>query len=249
MTPGVAAALLLLASPIGVAAGRPPFSLGEQIVFRVSYPHLLAGRASVRVEAGGGEGAPLRFVEEARSQGFLVWLFHFRVDDRTVAEWDPAAGCSLGTEKHLHEGRAVRDQVVRIDPVAGIANLRDPKIATTSFDVEPCVLDVLSALFVARLSGVAENGLTLPVFDNGKSYRLEVRFLGREALDLPPPLGPKTPTVIVEPQLLEGTGLFVKEGRLRIWLTDDARRVPVRMVSRVPVGAISADLESYKAGR
>jgi hypothetical protein len=53
--------------------------------------------------------------------------------------------------------------------------------------------------------------------------------------------------VIVEPQLAEGTGLFVKEknAKLRIWLTDDARRIPVRMRSKVAVGSVSADLEEY----
>jgi hypothetical protein len=101
---------------------------------------------------------------------------------------------------------------------------------------------------VARLRGVPDGGeLTLPVFDNGKSYRLAVRFLGRESLDLPPPFGRKTPTLVVEPLLLEGTGLFVKEGRLKIWLSDDARRVPVRMRSKVAIGSVSAELERYEA--
>jgi hypothetical protein len=40
----------------------------------------------------------------------------------------------------------------------------------------------------------------------------------------------------------------VKKGQLRIWLTDDARRIPVRLRSRAPVGAVSADLESYETG-
>ena len=136
--------------------------------------------------------------------------------------------------------------------LAGPTNVvagESPFSAGERIDLEPCVLDILSALFVARLRGVAENGLTLPVFDNGKRYRLEVLFLGRETLDLPPPLGRKVPTVIIEPQLLDGTGPFMREGRLKIWLTDDARRIPVRMLSRVPVGAISADLESYEPGR
>ena len=77
---------------------------------------------------------------------------------------------------------------------------------------------------------------------------LEVRFVGRERLDLPKPLGKKVPTVIVEPVLAEGTGLFVKEGRLKVWLTDDARRIPVRMRAKVAIGSVSADLESYTPG-
>lgn len=231
-----------------VPAAELPFGPGEQVRFRITYAHLLAGRATLRVEEGGGEGRPrLRFVTTARSQGFFAWLLRFRVEDRTMADWDPASGCSLGIEKHLREGRAQRDQRVVIDPDTGIATVEDPKIAQKVFTLEPCVLDVLSAFFVTRLRGVAEGEtLTLPVFDNGKPYRLGTRFVGRDRLDLPPPLGKKVATVVLEPQLLEGTGLFVKKGRLRIWLTDDARRIPVRLRSKVAIGSVSADLESYE---
>jgi hypothetical protein len=138
---------------------------------------------------------------------------------------------------------------VRIDPASGQAEVEDAKITEKRFQLEPCTLDVLSALYVARIRGVPETGrLELPVFDNGKRYTLGVRLLGRERLDLPPPFGKKTPTLVVEPLLLEGTGLFVKEGRLKIWLSDDARRVPVRMRSKVAIGSVSADLEAYEAG-
>jgi hypothetical protein len=219
---------------------------------RISYAHIRAGTAELRVEAA-PELRPgaLRFVAEARSQGFFAWLFRFRVNDRTVAAWDGASGCSLSIEKHLREGRAQRDQRVWFDPESGVARVEDAKLKESRFELAACTLDVLSALFVARVRGVPESGaLELPVFDNGKRYTLGVRFVGREALDLPPPFGRRTPSRVVEPQLLEGTGLFVKEkeARLRIWLTDDARRVPVRMKSKVAVGSVAADLESYEPG-
>ena len=239
------AATLLLAA---VASPPSAFGPGERLGMRISYAHMLGGRAQLAVEAD--EGRPSwRFVATARSEGFFAWLFRFRVDDRTVAEWDPATGCSLGIEKHLREGKAERDQKVVIDPATGRAEVEDKKVAQKVFELQPCVLDVLSAFFVARVRGVPEKEpLRLPVFDNGKSYVLEVRFVGRERLDLPKPLGKKVPTVIVEPVLAEGTGLFVKEGRLKIWLTDDARRIPVRMRAKVAIGSVSADLESYTPG-
>ena len=240
-----AVALALVAS---AAAAPLPFGPGERLTMRITYAKMLGGRAHLSVEPGEG-GPTFRFVVTAKSQGFFAWLFRFRVDDHTVAEWDPATTCSLGIEKHLREGRATRDQKVVIDPVSGRTEVLDHKIAQTTFELEPCVLDVLSAFFVTRVRGVPEKeALRLPVFDNGKNYVLEVRFVGRERLNLPKPLGKQVPTVIVEPVLAEGTGLFVKEGRLKIWLTDDARRVPVRMRSKVAIGSVSADLEKYEAG-
>ena len=243
------AALALLPGDPGDArrAGPLPFGPGERAVFRISYAHLLAGRATISVLPGSPDTpGSLRFIAEARSQGFFAWLLRYRVEDRTVAAWEVASSCSLGIEKHLREGRASRDQVIRFDRTRGLALVDDPKIPATRFEVGGCVLDVLSALYVARIRGVPETSeLVLPVFDNGKRYSLGVRFLGRERLDLPAPLGPRVPTVVVEPQLLEGTGLFVKEGRLKVWLTDDGRRIPVRMQSKVAVGSVSADLETY----
>jgi hypothetical protein len=229
---------LLLQAPL-------PFGPGERIVFKISYAHLRGGRATVSVE--GEPASPvLRFIAEAKSEGFFAWLFRFKVEDRTVARFDPGNGCSLGIEKHLREGRAARDQVVVIDPATGVATVQDKKVKQDRFELEPCILDVLSALYAARIKGIPEKEpLMLPVFDNGKRYVLRVRFLKRDRLDLPPPLGKDVPTVVVEPQLAEGSGLFVKEGRLILWLTDDARRIPVRMKSRVAIGSVGADLEAY----
>lgn len=236
-------AILLAAPP---SAAVLPFGPGERLTMRIGYGSILGGRAQLAVERG--EGSLLRFVATAKSEGFFAWLLRFHVDDRTVALWDPDSSCSLGIEKHLREGRAVRDQRVIIEPLTGSALVDDAKVKQKAFALPPCVLDVLSAFFVVRVRGIAEaEPLRLPVFDNGKSYVLEVRFLGRERLDLPPPLGKNVATLVVEPLLAEGTGLFVKEGRLKIWLTDDARRIPVRLKSKVGIGSVTAELESYSA--
>jgi len=247
---GAALALASLLAAPGLPAAELPFAPGEKIALRISYAHILAGRAWMSVARGTHLDRPaLEFVAEARSQGFFAWLFRFRVDDRTVARWDPVGGCSLSIEKRLREGRAQRDQRVTFDP-AGRARVEDRKVQQKEFELQPCTLDVLSAFFVTRVQGVPEQGqLELPVFDNGKHYRLGVRFLGRETLDLPRPLGPGVRTIVIEPQLVQSTGLFVKEGRLKIWLTDDARRIPVRLRSKVAIGSVSAELESYEPGR
>jgi len=231
-----------------LAAPALPFGPGESISYRISYAHLLAGRARVTVaEADGAALHAFEFAATARSEGFFAWLFRFRVRDQTIAVWDPATRCSLRIEKTLREGKAARDQEVVFDP-AGFARVRDKKIKETDFEIEPCSLDILSALFVTRVRGVPKEGaLEMPVFDNGKRFRLAVTAVERETLDLPPPFGKGTKVVVVEPRLVEGTGLFVKEkgARLKIWLTDDDRRVPVRMRSKVAVGSVSADVERY----
>ena len=229
------------------AAPSLPFAAGERLAFKMTYARLLAGRAEIAVQPGVYEGRPVfRLSLDVRSEGFFAWLFRYKVDDHTVATWDPATGCSFGIEKHLREGRAIRDQVVRFDPVAGIATVEDRKIAQKVFQVGPCALDVFSAFFVARLRGITHDGqLTVRVFDNGKLYDLPFRPIGYERLDLPAPLGRQVMTQVAEPVVPPGSGLFTQEGRLLVWVTADARRIPVRVRSKVPVGSVSGDLESY----
>ena len=119
--------MILLAAALAAAL---PFGSGERITMRVTYARLLAGRATMTVEGGDDAGRPvLRFVQVVKSEGVFAWLFRYRVDNRLVAVWDPATGCSHGIEKKLRQGKFVRDQVVRIDPVRRPRGDRGPRRA------------------------------------------------------------------------------------------------------------------------
>jgi len=231
-------------------AATLPFGAGERITMRVTYARLTAGHATMSVEGADDGGRPvLRLVQEVKSEGVFAWLFRYRVDNRLAASWDPATGCSYGIDKKLRQGRFVRDQRVRIDPVAGRVEIEDRGAPKTTFEVPPCVLDVLSAFYVARARGVTpDEPLAVPVYDSGRLYDLVFRVTGHEVLDLPSSLSRGVRTSIVEALVPRGSGLFAQEGDLKVWVTDDERRIPVRARTRVAVGSVSADLESYVPG-
>ena len=245
----MAAALALALSATSLPAETLPFGPGERIALKVTYARVNAGRAVMSVVSETRDGRPVvHFVQEVKSEGFFAWLFRYRVDNRLVAQWDPESGCSYGIEKRLRQGKHVRDQKVAIDPVAGRAEVAEHGQRVT-FDTGPCVLDILSAFYVARARGIPASGsVSVPVYDHGKVYDLVFQVVGRDVLDLPPPLGKKVKTLIVEPKLPKGSGLFAQEGDLTVWVTDDERRIPVRARTKVAVGSVSADLESYRAG-
>lgn len=235
------------ATPTSANAGLA-FGPGEQVVMRITWARLLAGRAWLSVD-GPPEATPWELTLTARSQGFFAWLTRFRVEDRTVSRWDPQRRCSLGIEKRLREGRHARDQRVVIDPAAGLALAEDARLAQTRYDVGSCVQDVLSAFFAARAAGFAPDGAPAPVrtFDNGRLFDMRFEPVRAETLDLPPPLGRKVATRVFEVRLVPDTGVFEQQGRLLLWVTDDERRVPARLRAKAPVGWVSADLESYRA--
>ena len=51
--------------------------------------------------------------------------------------------------------------------------------------------------------------------------------------------------ISLEP-ILKEEGVFKQKGSLRIWLTDDERKIPVQMKSKVLVGHITAELTKIK---
>jgi len=71
-----------------------------------------------------------------------------------------------------------------------------------------------------------------------------VRVLGREKVDTP---AGKFDCIAIEPMLKAG-GIFKNKGRLVIWITDDDRRMPVLMRSKVSIGSISVVLQEFRSG-
>lgn len=240
------------AEPEGAAPAAPapavdllshiPFAPGEELNFAVRYGVVRAGDAKLAVEGlemVNGEPA-YRLVSTARSSRFFSTFFE--VKDRVESVWSVQRRVPLRFEKHIHEGSYTRNEVVRFDHEAGTAVYADGKVK----EIPPGVQDVLSAFYYVRTQNLTPgDSLEVPNHSDGKNYPLVVRVLRRETITVP--AGTFT-CVVVEP-MLKTAGLFKQEGRLTIWLTDDARKMPVLMKSKVTVGSIVAELESFRMGR
>jgi hypothetical protein len=53
--------------------------------------------------------------------------------------------------------------------------------------------------------------------------------------------------LVVEP-ILRGPGIFTQKGRITVWLTDDARRMPVQIRSKLKTGTLVGRLEAFDRG-
>ena len=85
--------------------------------------------------------------------------------------------------------------------------------------------------------------LVFDIVNRSKQYPLIVKVLKKEKV--------KTKagtfnTIVVEPQI-RGEGIFVSKGKsLKVWLTDDKYKMPVKMTVEVFIGSVSAELLEYK---
>jgi len=83
--------------------------------------------------------------------------------------------------------------------------------------------------------------ILLQNFFKDTTYSLAVKFLGRQRISVD---AGTFDCIIIEPLMKEG-GVFKSEGRVVIWLTDDERRIPVKVSTKVVVGSIDAELREY----
>ena len=90
-------------------------------------------------------------------------------------------------------------------------------------------------------STISFSSAFLQNFFKDTTYFLPVKFLGRQRIDVD---AGTFDCIIVEPLMKEG-GLFKSEGRVIIWLTDDERKIPVKVSTKVVIGSIDAELREY----
>lgn len=251
-------ALLVAAAsmPLAASAGLPGWvTRGERLSYKVYLWGIPAGGAEFYYAPGNGPHRDeYRIIARLWTAGGMAHLF--RVRDRVQVEGsqDIAEHRLFLTRKfyqQLHEGHYWANRVVTYDRRQGIAvfvNRRAPHSKPETSKLLAGMRDMFSALYYLRATvqdAQVGRSFTLPVHDLTRSYRLQVAVVRREKLNTA--LGP-VQTLLVRPRARElGSRKPADADRsdeLRIWVTDDQRRLPVRLQMTLSVGSFTADLIS-----
>jgi len=207
------------------------------LTFDLKWQFITAGTATMGVVADRTDSTAWHIQAFARSTGLID--FFYTVRDSLVATLDSRTLLPTRFEKRQHEGWYHRDSVYLFDQERRIIHRK-----TGAFACSVKVHDMLSALYRVRASPlVVGRNVTLTVYEGGKLYTAAVNVLRRETVTVP---AGTFRCVVVEP-ILQSEAIFVQKGRIWIWLSDDARRIPVLMRSAIPVGKITAELVSYQS--
>jgi len=235
-------AIILFATPFlpFLATTAAAFPIPERLEFELSYSGIKAGRAVQEVKQVGDE---IHIVSTAKSAGWL--RFFFPVDDRIESYLSSGTPpLDIGTprlyQERKHEGKTITNREARFDRHKLEVTTTDHR--NKSVKKQPITkqtYDTLSSFFYFRTVPLqVGTSYYIDIFDCKRLWNTEVKVLRRE--ELVTPLG-RFKTVVIHP-LLKSEGLFARTGDIFIWLTDDDRRIPVQMKSKVVVGSITATL-------
>lgn len=233
--------LLLVAGASGAQAatlekGSLPFAPGEVLTYRMKVGMLgTVGRGTMQVKG------PQRLRgEEVYALGFDLKgrVGPSRIEDRTRSWVRTGSLVSMRYEKNENSPLAKVSEAV---DVYG-AERRWESAGTTGSTATERPLDELSFLYFIRTLPLAAGDQY--AFDRHfDADRNPVRIRVLERTEVRTPAGTFR-TVVVEMRVRDPhrTG---GEARLRLFLTDDARRLPVRIESPLPVGTMVLELESH----
>jgi len=107
------------------------------------------------------------------------------------------------------------------------------------------MLSLLSAIYFVRLQKLNEGQtLTFPVSSDEENYQFEVLVGKRESIKTD--CG-KVKTVRLEPKLFGPGRFFSKlQGDMTMWVSDDNKRTPLRLLARTSKGTVTAKLLNFK---
>ncbi len=215
-----------------------PFA-GEQMRFSIGWEFINAGIADLQVEntAGG-----YRIITRSKSN-HLLDIFH-KVRDTITSEgicrnknMQSTLFDVVQNEGHYHSTK----QIHFLWQQGMVTHTQNGK--TNSYNVSAGHLNAIDAFFAVRKKKLlVGKSVHIPLFDSRKKYMLQVSILRTERLMAP--WGKAVECLVIEPKL-KTKGIFSSKGNVKVWLTNDARHIPLKMVAKIKFGHIVARLQRY----
>lgn len=220
---------------------------GEQLKYGVYYSFIKAGTAYIKnrgiVDI---DGRPAYLIQTTAFSATVIDAF-FKVRDINQSWIDAQSYYSRGYTQSVREGSYKRDEWVTFDPAnhtffGQIQKKEGPRPIKGRLETD--VADMLSSLYYVRAQKLLPGtSIVFDIVNREKQYPLIVNVLNKETVKTP---AGKFNCIVVEPQI-RGEGIFVSKGKsLKVWLTDDEYKMPVKMKTEVFIGSVSAELLEYK---
>jgi hypothetical protein len=218
-----------------------PFAAGETLTYTVSWLQIEGGEmtlATTREQSP--DGVPVHRIRLSAVSNDYVSRF-YPVDTHYETWVDARDFTPVRFEKHAREGRYSADEVEEFDLARRVATWRNARDARRVGPVPERFQDVISSFYYMRTVPLVPGEETrVDLYSRGKLYRLVVAVLGKEKVETE--LG-VFDTVKVQPRMHESdAGADRNKGKLFLWFSDDARRLPVMARTILPIGSVTARL-------
>jgi hypothetical protein len=242
--------LSLLVSSVSIADESErkreiPFEPGEKLHFEVWWGFIRAGEATLQIlpiEEVNGEKV-FSFFMSARTTSFVDVFYKVRDTYESLTD--------IGMNHAIHyrkkkEGHGEKEVIVRFD-----WEEMETQYVRTGEDWSPVPLisgsfDPLSVFYALRTHDLeVGKEILVPVSDGKNCVMGLAKVLKRERIKVK--MG-EYDAYLIEPDMKDIGGVFEKsdDAKIKVWVTADDKKIPLRFKSKVIVGSFIAELASIE---
>jgi len=218
------------------------FGFGEKFEYDVQYGFIKGGEGTLQImdkplNIKGRDAYYAKFYVKSVPS---IDVF-YKVRDKYITAIDVKGIFPWFFGRQLNEGNYHHYSKIFFDQLGHYAYAGKKK----KYKVPPYIFDVLSAFYYVRTldlsSKKAGDLLSVQNFWKDSVYTLNVRIHKKQIVTVP---AGKFRCIVVEPVDLQG-GLFKSIGNIYIYLTDDERKMPVKVAAKILIGEVTAELTKY----
>jgi Protein of unknown function (DUF3108) len=233
-----------------------PFKAGEMLSYEVTFSKLIFGGAvgdvqlTVATAESTAKNTKLALKAELTSKGFFPKLFGIKVRDTYSAIVNAQDMGLQESRKSIEEGSNRREQHAVIDREAGRVTFTERNLADKNAEpkikeaASPAwIQDILSATYFVRTQPLKEGDvIKIPISDGGEVYQIEVIVEKREEIKAD---AGKFKAIRLNAKVFDGR-FIRRSGEMLLWMSDDARRIPVRARIKTSGATVTVDLKQVK---
>ncbi len=215
----------------------------EKLVYRLSWSGgVKIGNVWIEVSRVGEDANRLEIAVRVQSSGLLHLAYP--VDDSFSTILDAETRLPVSYRVHQAEGRNyTATRYTEYDQENGSVRYQKNEEEPRIYKVNSEMHNEFTSFFMNRLL-ILNPGKPqiIPTFADGELHEVVVHV--EDPIRIHSSLRGDVNVLPVRP-VMDFKGLYDKDGDTEIWLTDDDCRIPVRIVSKILIGSITAELVSY----
>jgi len=244
-----ACSVLLASSPSSLPQSKvdgAPFPSRETISYTIEWRLIYAGNAKLTLEPKPAANKTDWESKLHLESGGLVSKLYKLSDDYTVNMENQF--CADTTDFNSLERNRHHETTVSYDHARGKASyverdlLKNSVYKTAETAIPACVSDIIGSLYKLRSLNLEPGQSTqVSISDGKKTISARVEAQQREKIQIK---AGTFNTIRYEAFVFNGV-LYSRKAELMVWLSDDARRVPVQIRARMgfPIGSITFEME------
>ncbi|HZG53611.1 MAG TPA: DUF3108 domain-containing protein [Pyrinomonadaceae bacterium] len=239
-----------------------PFAPDEQLTYEGEFSKLLLRGINIAefkftVERAQTTAAPERaaappanliFKGDVVARGWFRKLFGVDFHYNTESVVDPTSFLILSNSTRDEQGKRLRTSESVFDRIRNtltwtLRNPNDPQSQprVVTAPLQNAAHDLISAIYFLRTQTLQPGRhFELAVSDSGAVYRIPVKVGARKRMKT---IVGRVQAVRVDIEIFGAERLVDRKGEMTLWITDDARRLPVRARVSTDIGALDITLK------